>query len=275
MKFPELNKARFRESFDEAWANNVSLSGSLVEFQINRSELARGLRFVSEFASKDRKSEMLLDTIKMTLLEVEDGQAIRLTATDLYKCGGYYVRLERPVNYYKDADIADVDCIDEGLGDGAGRHFLLGRDDVKNLLNLLKDEEHLNSAQNAIANAFVSISLTSNRIAWQPQILSTSSMFMKPIEGKSHKVESVIPKKEKLTNDIPNGIVLGSEHLQKTINAFKHAKVDPVHVRFQGAEAPVWVTPSKWWAFGKSCYPFGLIMPVESKALKHVAKDLI
>ena len=74
-------------------------------------------------------------------------------------------------------------------------------------------------------------------------------------------MENLIPNESDFKNDLPNGICLGSDHLQKSVNAFKKIKVAEIILRFQDDSKPIYISPRSRKDFEIE-YPFAILMPV-------------
>jgi len=100
---------------------------SSIGFKLDRAEFVRGLQFVSEFVSKD-KSRPILCGVNLTVKKIDGEWALRLTATDSYKMGGYFLKVSDPLNL----DMV-TDC-------ERSSEYLLKGEDVKSLLTILKKD---------------------------------------------------------------------------------------------------------------------------------------
>ena len=211
---------------------------SSIGFKLDRAEFVRGLQFVSEFVSKDKERPILCG-VNLSIKKIDGEIALRLTATDSYKMGGYFLKVSDPLN------------INDSLVDVS--HFLLKGEDVKSLLTILKkDRIYLNEIAVFIHERKVIFSTVDS------DLITVVNLE----DGEFPNVENLIPNESDFKAELPNGINLGSDHLQKTINAFKKIKVAVVVLRFQGNDLkPVFISPQSREDFEVE-YPFGLLMPV-------------
>ena len=212
---------------------------SSIGFKLNRAEFVRGLQFASEFVSKD-KSRPILCGVNLTVKKIDGEWALRLTATDSYKMGGYFLKVSNPLNM----DMV-TDC-------ERSSEYLLKGEDVKSLLTILKkDRIYLNE---------IAVFIHERKV-----IFSTSDSDLITVvnleDGEFPNVENLIPNESDFKNDLPNGICLGSDHLQKSVNAFKRIKVAEIILRFQDDLKPIYISPRSRKDFEIE-YPFAILMPV-------------
>jgi len=222
---------------------------SSIGFKLNRAEFVRGLQFVSEFVSKD-KSRPILCGVNLTVKKIDGEWALRLTATDSYKMGGYFLKVSDPLNL----DMV-TDC-------ERSSEYLLKGEDVKSLLTILKkDRADLNQIAVFIHEGKVIFSTVG-----YVEYLNFSDLItiVNLEEGEFPNVDGLIPNESDLKGvdlRLPNGINFGSDHLQKSINAFKKIKVVTVLLRFQDDVKPVFISPQSREDFEVE-YPFAILMPV-------------
>ena len=210
---------------------------SSIGFKLDRAEFVRGLQFANEFVSKD-KSRPILCGVNLTVKKINGEIALRLTATDSYKMGGYFLKVSDPLN------------INDSLVDVS--HFLLKGEDVKSLLTILKkDRADLNE---------IAVFIHSKKVTFST-IDSDLITVVNLEDGEFPNVDGLIPNESDFKNDLPNGICLGSDHLQKSINAFKKIKTDTVVLRFQDDLKPIFISPQSREDFEVE-YPFAILMPV-------------
>tara|TARA_R100000781_G_scaffold19576_1_gene15021 strand:+ start:221 stop:907 length:687 start_codon:yes stop_codon:yes gene_type:complete len=211
---------------------------SSIGFKLNRAEFVRGLQFVSEFVSKDKERPILCG-VNLTVKKIDGEIALRLTATDSYKMGGYFLKVSDPLN----------------IDDEIDNHFLLKGEDVKSLLTILKkDRIYLNEIAVSIHDKKVIFSTTDNDLITVVNLEN----------GEFPNVEDHIPNESDFAtkkDNLPNGINFGSDYLQKSINAFKKIKVVTVLLRFQDDVKPVFISPQSREDFEVE-YPFAILMPV-------------
>jgi len=225
---------------------------SSIGFKLDRAEFVRGLQFVSEFVSKDKERPILCG-VNLTVKKIDGEIALRLTATDSYKMGGYFLKVSNPLNI---DDIQEDENGIQKVNDEIDNHFLLKGEDVKSLLTILKkDRIYLNEIAVFIHEKKVIFSTTDN------DLITVVNLE----EGKFPNVDGLIPNESDFKNDLPNGICLGSDHLQKSINAFKKIKTVTVVLRFQDGLKPIFISPQSREDFEVE-YPFAILMPVRWSA---------
>ena len=222
---------------------------SSIGFKLDRAEFVRGLQFANEFVSKD-KSRPILCGVNLTVKKINDEIALRMTATDSYKLGGYFLKVADPMHLEDEPSNNEYPITDLNNP----RHFLL--EDPKSVLKILESRKDLERVALFITPSHNKIVVAT--IDDQPDLVTVCNL----ISGEFPNVDNLIPKEEDFKAELPNGINLGSDHLQKTINAFKKIKVATVVLRFQGNDLkPVFISPQSREGFEVE-YPFGLLMPV-------------
>ena len=215
---------------------------SSIGFKLDRAEFVRGLQFASEFVSRD-KSRPILCGVNLSIKNIHDEWALRLTATDSYKMGGYFLKVSNPLNM----DMV-TDC-------ERSSEYLLKGEDVKSLLTILKkDRIYLNEIAVFIHERKVIFSTVDS------DLITVVNLE----DGEFPNVEQFIPNESDFAtkkDDLPNGICLGSDHLQKSVNAFKKIKVAEIIFRFQADLKPIFISPRSRESFEIE-YPFAILMPV-------------